>query len=251
MQKRIQNLKLNNDPKSWRTLKKEMSFPQKGSSYLDLNNNITTAKTDRDKLKLFAEQLKSVFATKIELKDKNLEREISNFLILNIQDYSPLKSVDDHEEFISINELDRIIKNLDIKKFPGLDSFSNKLIKHLRTALLKFLRFFFNLCINFGIHLANWKIAEVIMLHKAGKPEDLIGSYRPLSLTSCLGKLLEKAVADNISNWAEANKKFNKQQNGFRKNRSTNDVWAIQLQEYFLMSRKPSTKFGLTVFSLS
>ena len=29
-----------------------------------------------DKLKLFAEQLNSVFATKIDLKDKNLEREI-------------------------------------------------------------------------------------------------------------------------------------------------------------------------------
>ena len=61
------------------------------------------------------------------------------------------------------------------------------------------------------------------MLHIAGKPEDLVGSYRPLSLTSCLGKLLEKAVADNISNWAEPNKNFDTQQNGFRKNRSTND----------------------------
>ena len=40
---------------------------------------------------------------------------------------------------------------------------------------------------------------------------------------SCLGKLLEKAVAGNLSNWAETNKKFNKQQNGFRKSRSTND----------------------------
>ena len=70
------------------------------------------AKTDRDKLKLFAEQLKSVFATTIDLKDKNLEREIRNFLILNVQDYSPLKSVDDHKKFVSINELDRIIKNL-------------------------------------------------------------------------------------------------------------------------------------------
>ena len=61
------------------------------------------------------------------------------------------------------------------------------------------------------------------MLHKAGKPEDLVGSYRPRSLTYCLGKLLEKAVPDNISNWAEANKRFDKRQNGFRKNRSTND----------------------------
>ena len=36
------------------------------------------------------------------------------------------------------------------------------------------------------------------MLHKAGKPEDLTGSYRPLSITSCLHKLLEKAIADNL-----------------------------------------------------
>ena len=61
------------------------------------------------------------------------------------------------------------------------------------------------------------------MLQRADKAKDLAGSYRPLSLTSCLDKLLEKAVADNLSNWAEANKKFNKQQSGSRKNRSTND----------------------------
>ena len=67
-----------------------MGFSQKGSSYPELKNNSSTAKTDRDKLKPFLEQLKSVFATKIKFKDKNLERKISNFLILNIQDYSPL-----------------------------------------------------------------------------------------------------------------------------------------------------------------
>ena len=122
-------------------------------------------------MKLFAEQLKSVFATKIDLKDKNLEREIRYFFILNVQDYSPLKSVDDHEEIIRINELDMIIKNLGFKKAPGLlDYINNKLNKYLKPALLKFLHFFFNLCINSDIHPTNWKIAKVIMLHKAGKP---------------------------------------------------------------------------------
>ena len=185
-------------------------------------------------------------------------------IFLSLTFKTTLKSFDDHEEFISINEIDRIIKNLDIKKAAGLDCINNKLIKYLKPALLKFLHFFFNLCINFGIHPANWKIAKVIMFHKAGKPEDLAGSYSPLTFTSCLGKLLKKAVADNLSNWAEANKKFNKQQNGFRKNRSSNDnlfkpfetiklvsVRATQLQEYFLMSRKPSTKYGMMAFSLS
>ena len=163
---RIQSLHLNNDLTSLRTLKKKMGYPSKGSSYPNLNNGISIAKTDGGKLKLFAEQLKSVFVTKIDLKDKNLEREIQNVLILNVQDYSPLKSIDDHEEFISINELDRIIKHLDIKKAQGLDCINNKLIKYLNPALLKFLHFFFNLCINIGIRPTNWKTAKVIMLHK-------------------------------------------------------------------------------------
>lgn len=61
------------------------------------------------------------------------------------------------------------------------------------------------------------------MLHKAGKPKDFVGSYRPLSLSFCLDKILEKAIADNLSNLAEPSNKFNRQQNGFRKNTSTND----------------------------
>ena len=117
-------------------------------------------------MKQSAEQLKSVFATKIDLKDQNLEGEIGNFLILNIQDYSPLKPTDDHEEFINIIKLDRIINNLDIKK--AQDRINNKLIKHLKPVLINFLHFFFNLCINFGIHPVNWKIAKIIILHTRG-----------------------------------------------------------------------------------
>ena len=68
-----------------------------------------------------------MFATKIELKDKNLEREIGNFLMLNIQDYFLLQITDDLEELIGINEIDKIITNLNIKKVPGIDRIDNKL----------------------------------------------------------------------------------------------------------------------------
>ena len=57
--------------------------------------------------------MKSVFATKTELKDKNLRRKARSFLVLNIQD---------HKEFISINEIDKIINNLDIKKARLIES---------------------------------------------------------------------------------------------------------------------------------
>ena len=136
--------------------------------------------------------MKSVFATKIKLKDKNLEWEIGNFLIHNIQSFSPLKTIDDHEEFISVNEIDKIINNLDIKKAPGIDRINNKSIKHLKPGIIKFLHFFFNLCIDFRMHPVNLKIAKVIMSYKDSKPKYLVGNYKLLSISSCLGKLLKR-----------------------------------------------------------
>ena len=92
----------------------------------------------------------------------------------------------------------------------------------------------------------------------------MVGSYRPLTLTSCLDKLLEKAVADNLSSWSEANKKFSKQQTVLEKTGAQTTIYlnflkqlnlvftkATQVQVSFLMSRKPSTKFGIMGLSLS
>ena len=59
-----------------------MGYPSKESLYPHLKNDTSMTKTDGDKLKLFPEQWKSVFATKIDLKEKNLEREIRYFLSL-------------------------------------------------------------------------------------------------------------------------------------------------------------------------
>ena len=102
------------------------------------------------------------------------------------------------------------------------------------------------------------------MLDKAGKREESARSYRSLTLTSCLGKPLEKAIADNLGNWAEAaksliNNKMVSEKIGaqmiiylnFLKLLNLVSVRVIQLQEYFLMSRKPSTKYGMMNFSFS
>ena len=62
-----------------------MGYPSKASSYPDLTNGMSMAKTNGEKLELYAEQLKSVFATKIDLKDKNLERETEIFLTLTVK----------------------------------------------------------------------------------------------------------------------------------------------------------------------
>lgn len=47
--------------------------------------------------------------------------DVTDFLILNIKNYTFLKTVDDHEDYISINKIDKIINNLDIRKIPDID----------------------------------------------------------------------------------------------------------------------------------
>ena len=44
-----------------------------------------------------------------------------------------------------------------------------------------------------------WKLAIVIPLLKAGKPADSSSSYRPISLTSCLGKVFERIVTSRLT----------------------------------------------------
>ena len=46
---------------------------------------------------------------------------------------------------------------------------------------------------------AQWKTTTVTMITKVGKDQKTLKGYRPLSLTSCLGKLFESIVNDGKS----------------------------------------------------
>jgi hypothetical protein len=60
-------------------------------------------------------------------------------------------------------------------------------------------------------------------LLKAGKKASELSSYRPISLTSCVVKLLERLVAERLYELAELNGWFSKLQAGFRKGRGCED----------------------------
>ena len=106
-----------------------------------------------------------------------------------------------------------------------------------QTFSFKSFTFLFQSVHQFGIQPANWKIAKVIILHTAGKPE-------------AVGQKLAKRLINN---------KMVSQKMGvqmitdltFLKQLSLVSVRVTQLQEYFLISRKPSTKHGMMVFFLS
>ena len=69
-----------------------------------------------------------------------------------------------------------------------------------------------------------WRIAIIKPLLKKGKPADEISSYRPVSLTSCMGKLAERMINARLYWWLESNKIVSAHQAGFRVGQRTEDV---------------------------
>ena len=65
----------------------------------------------------------------------------------------------------------------------------------------------------------DWRIANVTPVFKKGKKGDP-GNYRPVSLTSVPGKVLEQLVLDAISKQVEEKKVMRSSQHGFTKGQS-------------------------------
>ena len=74
------------------------------------------------------------------------------------------------------------------------------------------------------------KKATIIPVHKKGKDKDP-NSYRPISLLSCLGKLLERVINTRLVSFLEERKILSPTQTGYRKHRSTEDQLALVAQE--------------------
>ena len=75
-----------------------------------------------------------------------------------------------------------------------------------------------------------WRNAIIVALLKAEKPASELGSYRPVSLTSCVVKVMERMMAERLYHLAESAGMFNHQQAGFRKGRGCDDQIARVIQ---------------------
>ena len=89
------------------------------------------------------------------------------------------------------------------KAAAGADKVAPTFIKELgpraRAALLEC----FNLSWRTGYTPQSWRNAIIIRLLKGGKPASKMDSYRPVSLTSCFAKTMERIVGNSLYYMAE------------------------------------------------
>ncbi|PVD22166.1 hypothetical protein C0Q70_17971 [Pomacea canaliculata] len=131
----------------------------------------------------------------------------------------------------NMKEFEEAVKTLSQKKSPGPDKVTNEMLQHLGPRAKTKLLDLFNNSWNSGHVPQIWREADMVPVHKKGKDRAKVDSYRPISLTSCVGKLMERLINTRLSWHLEKNNILTPEQAGFRQHRSTEDQVAYIAQK--------------------
>ena len=107
-----------------------------------------------------------------------------------------------------------VIKHLNPNKAVGPDLIHNRLLIKAADVLVKPLEMLLNRSLNEEKFPASWKIAHVTPIFKKGE-RDLCGNYRPVSLLSCVGKIMERCVQNHVFGFLKSNNLLTSCQSGF------------------------------------
>ena len=127
---------------------------------------------------------------------------------------------------LTMLELEKALAQLKNKQAPGPDNISNDMLKHLGPQAKKKPVQIFNASWKTSYIPKTWKKAITIPILKCGKCRTKAESYRPISLTSSVCKLLERIVNARLMWLLEKDKLLMPEQAGFRQLRSAEDQLA-------------------------
>ena len=115
---------------------------------------------------------------------------------------------------ITTDTVKEVLKNLDGKKAVGPDLVHNKVLIATAEVICEPLTYLFNRSLTEGKFPACWKRAHVTPIFKKGNKQEC-GNYRPISLLSCIGKVLEKYVQSHVFSYLMENNLLTTAQSGF------------------------------------
>ena len=117
-------------------------------------------------------------------------------------------------EVLTSTEVKNVILNLDKQKASGPDAIHNRLLIAAVNQISDPLTLLFNRSLQEGHFPTQWKHAHVTPIYKKG-PRELCNNYRPISLLSCVGKVLERCIHKHIISFLRQNDILSPSQSGF------------------------------------
>jgi len=211
--------KLNNNATSaeiWNQVRRIRGRPPRKISILEVNGRVVSSLPDI--VNELADTLADItsnerYDAEFRTFKGNAEQQQLDFLSQNDEPYNAL---------FNLNELNDAIRQTKDNS-PGPDNIHNRMFRHMPENARIYLLTIINRVWQHSYFDDRWREAVVVPIPKPGKDHKNPANYRPISLTSCMCKLIEKMINTRLINYLEMKKFFARVQCGFRKNRSTVD----------------------------
>lgn len=185
----------------WKVLNSLTKFSCKTTDIPIIISNGIEYTDDIDK----ATFLNDYFIQQTELNDSQ------HTLPVNIDNHTTvLDNIDITEQDVS-----DAISTLDTSKASGPDLINGKLLKEGKHQLAGPLCKLFNKSLQNQSYPETWKLANVIPIFKKDDPS-AVSNYRPISLISIMGKVMEKCIYKYVYNFLRDKSFFTEHQSGFR-----------------------------------
>ena len=157
----------------------------------------------------------------------------------------PLNNDESYNHPITIEELLQTLAECKGSS-PGPDEIHYEMIQNLCINGKNFLIKIFNQIWLNHVFPENWKRSIMIAVLKPGKDPRIPTNYRPISLTNCLCKVLERIINKRLVWFLEEGNCFSDFQSGFRKNRCTLDN--LLFLEHHIMKTFCEKKYLVSIF---
>lgn len=177
------------------------------------DENKSWARNPTEKASTFAKFFANVFQTH-PIINTNQEQQIRDYLNSPNQMTLPIPH-------FTPREITKTINSLSNKKAPGYDLITTPLLKELPRKGKTIITALFNSIIRTGHYPEQWKVAQIQVFLKPGKPPHEPSSYRPISILPILSKVFEKLLLSRLRPHIATNNLVPDHQFGFRQQHST------------------------------
>ena len=200
----------------WQFIKSLNGSPDTNSPNEALKIGNKRIVSPKKKAELFVQHYAKVSKLKLSREERKLSLKLKRLL------GSKVEQPETFPDF-TMQELETAIKRMRRKGAPGEDDIPPAFLKELGPVAKKELLDICNQSLRESKCPQIWLNAIIIPLLKAGKSPSQLASFRPVSLTSCVSKALERMFAERIYYLAESNQWFSSIQAGFRRGHSCAD----------------------------
>eukprot|EP00061_Rhincodon_typus_P003667 g20667.t1 len=164
---------------------------------------------------------------KLRMEPQEVEEILNKYFVLVFTKEKDMSDIEVRDEFVNTVENVNVLKEeflgilncIKVDKSPGPDGMYPRLLREAREEIVGALTDIFTSPLTTGEVPEDWRLANVVPLFKKGN-RDNPGNYRPVSLTSVVGKLLEKILRHRKYAYFLENGLVSEMQHGFVRGKS-------------------------------